>query len=119
MTRSRRLCALLTASLVLAGCNAENRALGHTMTIEAGWSEAEWVCLDYIVLHESGWEHLIVAPNGDYGIPQAHPGSKMASAGADWRTNPTTQIRWLLSYVKARYKTPCQAAAFKKARGWY
>jgi hypothetical protein len=54
-----------------------------------------------------------------YGIPQALPGSKMASFGADWRTNPATQIRWGLDYVNTRYGTPCQAWSFKRWHGWY
>ena len=50
--------------------------------------------------------------SGAYGIPQALPGSKMASAGADWQTNPATQIKWGLGYIKAIYGDPCKAWAF-------
>ena len=49
--------------------------------------------------------------SGAYGIPQALPGSKMATAGADWQTNPATQITWGLGYISARYGTPCGAWA--------
>ena len=52
-------------------------------------------------------------------IPQALPGSKMASAGADWRTNPITQINWGIGYIKGRYGTPCSAWAHSNAVGWY
>ena len=65
---------------------------------------------------ESGWKHRASNPSsGAYGIPQALPGGKMASAGADWRTNPITQISWGLSYIKATYGTPCGAWAHSQA----
>ena len=54
-----------------------------------------------------------------YGLPQADPGSKMASAGADWRTNPVTQLRWMRGYVDGRYGSACAAWAFWQANGWY
>jgi hypothetical protein len=56
--------------------------------------------------------------SGAYGLPQALPGSKMASAGPDWATNPATQIRWMLGYVQ-HYGGSCAALAFQKAHGWY
>lgn len=57
--------------------------------------------------------------SGAYGLPQALPGSKMASAGADWRTNPRTQLKWMLSYVNARYGSACAAWEFWKRNRWY
>jgi hypothetical protein len=57
--------------------------------------------------------------SGAYGIPQALPGGKMASAGGDWRTNPATQIRWGLSYIASTYGTPCGAWAHSQSHGWY
>jgi hypothetical protein len=54
-----------------------------------------------------------------YGLPQALPGWKMRSAGADWRTNPVTQLRWMAGYVTRRYGGPCQALAFHRRHGWY
>lgn len=50
--------------------------------------------------------------SGAYGIPQALPGNKMASAGADWETNPVTQIRWMIGYVTKRYGGWRQALEF-------
>jgi hypothetical protein len=71
-------------------------------------------------MRESGWRWNADNPNSSaYGIPQALPGSKMAAAGADWRTNPATQIRWGLSYIAGRYGTPIQALAHSNAKGWY
>ena len=58
-------------------------------------------------------------PSGAYGIPQALPGSKMASAGPDWQSNPATQIRWGLGYIKGLYGSPCGAWAHEEADGWY
>jgi len=58
-------------------------------------------------------------PSGAYGIPQALPGSKMASAGADWATNPATQITWGLGYITSRYGTPCGAWGQSQSAGWY
>ncbi len=81
----------------------------------------QYACLADIVKHEDGtWDPYRTNPySGAYGIPQALPGSKMASAGADWRWNRITQVRWMISYVNARYGSACQAAAFRTDRGWY
>jgi hypothetical protein len=77
-------------------------------------------CLDSIFNKESGWNPYATNPSsGAYGIPQALPGSKMASAGSDWRTNPYTQVRWGVSYIKSRYGTPCNAWAHSQQVGWY
>ena len=71
-------------------------------------------------MSESGWRVDADNPNSSaYGIPQALPGSKMASEGADWATNPVTQIRWGLVYIRDRYGSPCSALSFKQGRGWY
>jgi hypothetical protein len=77
-------------------------------------------CLELLWNRESGWNHLAQNPSsGAYGIPQALPGSKMASAGSDWQTNPYTQVRWGVSYIKSRYGTPCNAWAHSQQVGWY
>lgn len=57
--------------------------------------------------------------SGAYGGPQALPGSKMASAGPDWRDNIWTQIRWMIGYETARYGSPCAALAHSLAFGSY
>ncbi len=90
------------------------------MESKYSWGEDQHSCLVDLWNRESGWRHNADNPNSSaYGIPQALPGSKMASAGADWRTNPETQIKWGLNYIDKRYKTPCGAwSAFKK-KGWY
>jgi hypothetical protein len=81
--------------------------------------KTQFGCLDNIWTRESGWRYNAENASGAYGIPQALPGSKMASAGADWQTNPATQISWGLGYVKSTYGTPCNAWAFWQAHGYY
>lgn len=77
-------------------------------------------CFDWIVSRESGWSVTAMNPSsGAYGLGQALPGSKMASAGPDWQTNPVTQIKWTLGYMDGRYGSPCGAEAFWQNNGWY
>jgi hypothetical protein len=99
-----------------------NRDIGKQLAAARGWTGIEWQCLDNLFERESNWRHLVANPSsGAYGIPQALPGSKMASAGADWKTNPATQITWGLRYIKGRYGTPCGAWAAWTYRSphWY
>lgn len=87
---------------------------------EAGIAESDLEAAIYIIYHESGCRvDARNAYSGAYGIPQALPGTKMATAGADWETNPITQIRWMDSYVKGRYGSWQAALNFKLERGWY
>ncbi|MFF9195138.1 transglycosylase SLT domain-containing protein [Streptomyces sp. NPDC014779] len=80
----------------------------------------QFQCFSNIVDHESGWNYRATNPSsGAYGLVQALPGSKMASAGADWQTNPATQIKWGLSYMNGRYDSPCGAWSFWQANRWY
>ncbi|EKX65561.1 hypothetical protein STRIP9103_06387 [Streptomyces ipomoeae 91-03] len=80
----------------------------------------QWTCFSNIVDHESDWNYKAVNPSsGAYGLFQALPGSKMSSAGADWQTNPATQIKWGLNYMESRYGSPCGAWSFWQAHNWY
>ncbi|GGO51955.1 hypothetical protein GCM10012287_35170 [Streptomyces daqingensis] len=80
----------------------------------------QFQCFSQIVERESGWNYQASNPSsGAYGLMQALPGSKMASAGADWRTNPATQIKWGLNYMDSRYGSPCGAWDFWQANNWY
>ncbi|MFF0202765.1 transglycosylase SLT domain-containing protein [Streptomyces sp. NPDC005017] len=73
-----------------------------------------------IVEHESGWDVDATNPSsGAYGLVQALPGSKMAAAGSDWKTNAATQIEWGLDYMNSRYGSPVGAWNFWQANGWY
>jgi hypothetical protein len=90
------------------------------MMADYGWGMDEFSCLDDLYVSESDWDHTATNPSsGAYGIPQALPAEKMASAGSDWRTNPATQIEWGLDYIRSSYGTPCSAWSFKAANNWY
>jgi hypothetical protein len=84
-----------------------------------GWPSSQFSCLNDLWSRESGWSVTAENPSGAYGIPQALPGSKMASAGADWATSATTQIRWGLGYIRGLYGSPCGAWSHEEATGWY
>jgi hypothetical protein len=81
---------------------------------------SQFQCFSNIVSRESGWDYTATnSASGAYGLVQALPGKKMASAGADWRTNPATQIKWGLGYMNSRYGSPCGAWSFWQAHSWY
>lgn len=85
-----------------------------------GWGAAQWPCLNRLWQRESRWNERAGNPySGAYGIPQAYPAVKMAIDGADYLTNPRTQIHWGEDYIAGRYGTPCAAWAFERAYGWY
>jgi uncharacterized protein YabE (DUF348 family) len=93
--------------------------IAKKLAAERGWGEDQFSCLYQMWSHESGWRVNAQNPSGAYGIPQALPGSKMAVYGADWQTNPATQIRWGLDYIASRYATPCGAWDSWQSHGWY
>ncbi len=96
------------------------RSAARVMLADFGWSSGQFDCLDSLWQKESGWVHTADNPTSSaYGIPQALPGSKMASAGSDWETNPVTQIRWGLGYIDDVYGSPCSAWAHSEANNWY
>jgi hypothetical protein len=98
---------------------AENQAYAKKMNALKGWGGC-WSSLLTMWNHESGWnEHASNPSSGAYGIPQALPGTKMASAGPDWHNNAMTQISWGLAYVGSRYGDPCRAWSFWQAHHWY
>ncbi|MCQ9183621.1 MULTISPECIES: aggregation-promoting factor C-terminal-like domain-containing protein [Streptomyces] len=80
----------------------------------------QFQCFSNIVDHESSWNyHAVNASSGAYGLFQALPAGKYASAGSDWQTNPATQIKWGLNYMDSRYGSPCEAWSFWQANHWY
>jgi len=97
------------------------QSIGYSMLPSFGFSQStQWSCLLDLWNQESGWIYDALNPvSGAYGIPQALPAYKMASAGADWQTDPTTQIRWGLGYISQTYGTPCNAWAHEESYGWY
>ncbi|MGC4793134.1 lytic transglycosylase domain-containing protein [Micromonospora saelicesensis] len=97
-----------------------NRKTGCALMISSGFGIAEFPCLEKLWTKESGWNHKASnSSSGAYGIPQSLPGSKMGSVASDWRTNPATQIKWGLGYIKGRYKTPCGAWTYFQNNGHY
>lgn len=95
------------------------QAIAYEMVKARGWGDEQFACLVDLFNRESHWNVYAANPSGAYGIPQALPGSKMASAGADWQTNPATQITWGLGYIAGRYGTPCGAWQASETKGWY
>jgi hypothetical protein len=94
--------------------------IAHTIATQAGLNQQQWVCLDSLWYQESKFQtNARNRRSGAFGIPQALPASRMASAGADWRTNPATQVKWGLTYIKVRYGTACNAWAHWKRDRWY
>lgn len=97
----------------------DTRKIGRSMMLQT-WAANQWPALNALWSSESGWRANARNPSsGAFGIPQSLPASKMASAGADWRTNPATQIKWGLGYIKSRYGSPSRAYAHWKKNNWY
>ena len=94
--------------------------IARALMPQFGFSSDQFGCLDSLWTGESDWRIDADNPTSSaYGIPQALPGSKMASAGPDWETNPATQIKWGLGYIRDSYGSPCGAMDFKNGHGWY
>jgi hypothetical protein len=96
------------------------QAIAYDLVLARGWNQQEFECLVALWTRESNWNVYAHNPSsGAYGIPQALPGDKMASAGSDWQTNATTQIVWGIGYIAGRYGTPCGAWEHSERKGWY
>jgi hypothetical protein len=118
-TASARATPSATASAA-AVASGSPQQIAQAMLASFGWSSSQFSCLDPLWAHESGWSVTAYnAGSGAYGIPQALPGSRMASAGPDWQTNAATQVRWGLEYIKGTYGSPCAAWDHEQATGWY
>ena len=109
-----------TQTQAATAASGSPQQIAEAMLGSFGWSSSQFSCLDPLWEHESGWSVTAANPgSGAYGIPQALPGSRMASAGPDWQTNAATQIKWGLEYIKGTYGSPCAAWAHEEATGWY
>jgi hypothetical protein len=87
---------------------------------EFGFGSDQWGCLDQLWISESDWEIDADNPTSSaYGIPQALTGGTHDDLPADYMTNPVSQIRWGLGYIRDAYGTPCSAWSFKQANNWY
>jgi hypothetical protein len=96
------------------------RQIAQAMLGSFGWSSSQFSCLDPLWEHESRWSATAANPgSGAFGIPQALPGSRMASAGPDWQTSAATQITWGLRYIRDTYGSPCAAWSHEQATDWY
>jgi hypothetical protein len=107
--------------VIIPPAGGDPKAYAQQAIQSRGWNvSSEFPCLDNLWTKESGWRvDALNASSGAYGIPQALPGDKMASAGADWQTNPNTQINWGLDYIQGRYGTPCVAWQHSVDNNWY
>ena len=107
---------------VIDNARKNPKAAARVLMPEYGFSQSQWSCLERLWIGESGWNYKAENPSsGAYGIPQSLPGRKMASVAGDWRTNPVTQIKWGLNYIKLSYGSPCNALSQWNARSphWY
>jgi len=110
------------AAAALAAANTPDGARATARELAAsqyGWGDDQFQCLNSLWNKESSWNYQAYNPSGATGIPQALPGSKMASSGSDWATNAATQIAWGLGYISSVYGTPCSAWGHSQATNWY
>ena len=114
-----------TAPIPSGNGNGDNspagaQAFAYSQFASRGWGDDQFGCLVALWNRESGWNYQAYnRSSGAYGIPQALPGSKMGSAGADWQSNAATQVMWGLGYIQGRYGTPCGAWGHSQSTGWY
>jgi resuscitation-promoting factor RpfB len=100
----------------------------------AGIAPSDYQYADHIISNESGWcptkwqgewgkcppyHGTPTSPSVGYGLCQATPGSKMATAGADWGTNPVTQLRWCSNYATSKYGSWRAAYNFWLSHHWW
>ncbi|MDO4888703.1 MAG: G5 domain-containing protein [Actinomycetaceae bacterium] len=108
------------AEAAAPAASGDPKSIARSMLSSYGWGDGQYQCLVSLWEKESNWNYQATnKSSGAYGIPQSLPASKMASAGADWRTNPATQIRWGLGYIQGRYGSPCAAWSHSQSVGWY
>ena len=117
---ARKRAAELAASQAVPAASGSPRQIAQATLGSFGWSSSQFSCLDPLWEHESRWSVTAANPgSGAFGIPQALPGSRMASAGPDWQTSAATQINWGLRYIRDTYGSPCAAWSHEQAAGWY
>jgi hypothetical protein len=110
----------LAVSKAVPAVSGSPRQIAQAMLGSFGWSSSQFSCLDPLWEHESRWSVTAANPgSGAFGIPQALPGSRMASAGPGWQTSAVTQIKWGLRYIRDTYGSPCAAWSDEQATGWY
>ena len=116
----KRAAELAASQAAAAAASGSPRQIAQAALGSFGWSSSQFSCLDPLWEHESRWSVTAANPgSGAFGIPQALPGSRMASAGPDWQTSAATQITWGLRYIRDTYGSPCAAWSHEQATGWY
>jgi hypothetical protein len=96
------------------------KEFAYELVLSLSWGRDQYSCLVALWERESNWRwDALNKSSGAYGIPQSLPGRKMAEMGADWVTNPETQVRWGVNYIKNRYGAPCGAMAHSNKFNWY
>lgn len=118
-TTTAQAAAPVAAPAAPAASPGSAQAWAQSYLASMGMGNDQYSCLVSLWNRESGWNVHAENPSGAYGIPQALPGSKMASAGPDWQDNYQTQIKWGMGYITGRYSTPCGAWAHSQSTGWY
>ena len=117
---ARKRAAEPAASSAVPAASGSPRQIAQATLGSFGWPSSQFSCLDPLWEHESRWSVTAANPgSGAFGIPQALPGSRMASAGPDWQTSAATQITWGLRYIRDTYGSPCAAWSHERATGWY
>lgn len=112
--------AIQESSQVIATNTSNPHEAFNRIVAEKGLSQSQANNWAAIITRESGWQINATNPSsGAYGLPQALPGGKMASHGADWQTNPYTQLSWMYDYMVQRYGGIDQALAYWNAHHWY
>lgn len=95
------------------------QAYAKQLLASRGWG-SQWASFNALEMSEAGWDITATNPSsGAYGLPQALPPGKMASAGSDWKTNGDTQLNWMMGYIADRYGSPDAAWAFHQKNNWY
>jgi hypothetical protein len=117
---ARKRAAERAVSRAVPAASGSPRQIAQATLGSFGWSSSQFSCLDPLWEHESRWSVTAANPgSGAFGIPQALPGSRMASAGPDWQTSAATQITWGLRYIRDTYGSPCAAWSHEQSAGWY
>jgi hypothetical protein len=119
---AERIAAAARRQQIIDNARKDPKAAAREIMGDYGFGADQWGCLEQLWTGESNWRYTAENPSsGAYGIPQSLPGSKMATVAADWRTNPVTQIRWGLQYIKSSYGSPCGAWSAWNSRypHWY
>ena len=122
LAKARKAAAAAERKRIIANAQRDPKSAARMLMPDYGFGPGQWSCLERLWIGESGWNYRAEnSSSGAYGIPQSLPGSKMGSVAGDWRTNPVTQIKWGLNYIKLSYGSPCNALGQWNSRSphWY